>query len=80
MNIGHCDRDETIVRSIVGLAHRLGMLVTAEGVETDEQYRKLVEIGCDRLQGYYFFPVMPVVDAAAALHRLVETPRSSMAA
>ncbi|MGU3663845.1 putative bifunctional diguanylate cyclase/phosphodiesterase [Methylobacterium sp. A49B] len=80
MNIGHCDRDETIVRSIVELAHRLGMLVTAEGVETEEQYRKLVEIGCDRLQGYFFFPVMPVAEAAAALHLLVENPRSSLAA
>jgi len=80
MNIGHSDRDETIVRSIVTLAHRLGMLVTAEGVETEQQYHKLVEIGCDRLQGYYFFPVMTVTDTAAALRHLVETPRSSVAA
>lgn len=80
MNIGHCDRDETIVRSIVALAHRLGMVVTAEGVETEEQVLKLVEIGCDRLQGYYFFPVLSVAEAAAALHVLGGNRRSPLAA
>ena len=30
------------------------MTVTAEGVETDEQYRFLLSVGCDEIQGYYF--------------------------
>jgi len=80
MNVSTCSRDETIVRSIVELAHRLGMLVTAEGVETEEQYLKLAEIGCDRLQGYYFFPVLAAPDAAAALQALMVKRSASMAA
>lgn len=46
-------KSQTIVRSILGLAHGLGMNVTAEGVETAAQARWLTAKGCDRLQGYY---------------------------
>ncbi len=41
-----------IVRSIVDLAHGLGLTATAEGVETVEQLRFLRTIGCDVVQGY----------------------------
>jgi EAL domain-containing protein (putative c-di-GMP-specific phosphodiesterase class I) len=41
-----------IVQSIVDLAHALGLIATAEGVETVEQLRFLREIGCDVAQGY----------------------------
>ena len=41
-----------IVQSIVDLAHGLGLVATAEGVETVEQLRFLQEIGCDVVQGY----------------------------
>jgi diguanylate cyclase (GGDEF)-like protein len=51
---------QTIVRFIIGLAHGLGMRVTAEGVETSKQAAWLEEQGCDRLQGYFFSrPVGP---------------------
>lgn len=46
--------DASIVRSVVELAHSLGMGVTAEGVETVEHLRKLAELDCDLAQGYYF--------------------------
>ncbi len=45
-------RGRTILSTIVDLAHRLGMTVTAEGVETMEAARDLKEIGCDFVQGY----------------------------
>jgi EAL domain-containing protein (putative c-di-GMP-specific phosphodiesterase class I) len=44
--------DEILVRSIVELAHNLGLQVVAEGVETEEVADHLRLLGCDRLQGY----------------------------
>jgi EAL domain-containing protein (putative c-di-GMP-specific phosphodiesterase class I) len=41
-----------IVRTIIALAHNLGMTVVAEGVETERQRRLLVEWGCEVLQGF----------------------------
>lgn len=47
-------RPETaaIVRTIIGLAHDLGLQTTGEGVETRAQLRMLHEFGCDEIQGY----------------------------
>jgi EAL domain-containing protein (putative c-di-GMP-specific phosphodiesterase class I) len=42
------------VRTIVTLAHNLGMDVIAEGVETAEQLAQLRALKCERGQGYYF--------------------------
>lgn len=43
-----------IVRTIITLAHSLGMNVTAEGVETPAQLTQLRALKCDRAQGYFF--------------------------
>jgi diguanylate cyclase (GGDEF)-like protein len=53
--VTHMRRDENsavIVRSTVDLGHGLGLSVVAEGVEDDETYGLLRELGCDRVQGY----------------------------
>jgi len=42
------------VRSVVSMAHRLGLEVVAEGVETDHQATLLRDAGCDCLQGHLF--------------------------
>ena len=42
------------VRTLVDLFHRAGKLVVAEGIETKEQADRLIEMGVDFLQGYYF--------------------------
>ena len=61
-------RSHAIVSSVVELAHRLGMTVVAEGVETAEQHQQLLELGCDSCQGYYFARPMSV-DALDTLLR-----------
>ncbi|HVL46747.1 MAG TPA: EAL domain-containing protein [Acidovorax sp.] len=53
------EHSRTIVTAIVALAHGLGLEVTAEGVETQEQADYLVRQGCDVLQGYVFARPMP---------------------
>lgn len=50
------DSDTTqaaIVRSVVDLAHLIGLRVVAEGVETESQQRVLADLGCDLIQGYW---------------------------
>jgi len=49
-----------IVRSTIDLAHALDKKVVAEGVETQEQWDRLVELGCDIAQGYWIAKPMPV--------------------
>lgn len=51
--------DLAICRAIVGLAHNLGMRVTAEGIETPYQLEMLKELGCDYGQGYFFSRPQP---------------------
>lgn len=60
--------DAAICTAIVALGHALGLTVTAEGVETEEQVELLRKQGCDQIQGYFFSrPVGP--DAMAELLR-----------
>lgn len=51
--------DGSIVRTIIELAHNLGMTVVAEGVETAEQEAFLRQYGCDAMQGYRLGKPMP---------------------
>lgn len=53
-------KSQTIVRFVIALAHGLGMHVTAEGVETAAQAAWLRSESCDRLQGYFLSPPLPV--------------------
>ena len=57
--------DEMIVRSTIDLAHNLGIMVVAEGVETAEAWNLLRELKCDQAQGYHMGRPMPVGDFSA---------------
>ena len=52
-----------IVETVIGLGHGLGMTVTAEGVETMDQLRKIRELGCEVAQGYLFSKPVPAAGA-----------------
>jgi len=54
IDMANREDDRTIVASIVGLAHHLGMKVVAEGVENNEQMMSLKGMGCEEMQGYLF--------------------------
>ena len=41
-----------MIRAIVELGHGLGLRIVAEGVETEQQWRVLADLGCDHAQGY----------------------------
>ncbi len=67
--IGEDIEDRAIVRMIIELAHTLGMEVTAEGVESEEQADQLKEMGCDRGQGFYFAEPLSPEEATRFLSR-----------
>jgi len=52
--LGTETEDTAIVSAVIGLAHSLGLVAVAEGVETVEQLTRLRAMGCDLGQGYYF--------------------------
>lgn len=63
-----------IVQSITRLGNSLGMITTAEGVETEEQYLHLRAAGCTEAQGYFFGRPLPAKDLTFTLHtRAVRT-------
>jgi EAL domain-containing protein (putative c-di-GMP-specific phosphodiesterase class I) len=53
------DEDEVIVRSTIELAHNLGLVVVAEGVEKRAVMDRLAELGCDTAQGFYMTRPVP---------------------
>nr|WP_254448350.1 EAL domain-containing protein [Marinobacterium sp. xm-d-420] len=66
------EKSRRLVQAIIALAHTFDLVVVAEGIETKEQYRMLVNMGCEEGQGYLFdapllpneFPPQPLVTSA----------------
>ncbi len=52
-------RDAVIARLLIDTAHTLGLTVCGEGVETRDQARQLLSLGCDTAQGWYFGRPVP---------------------
>jgi EAL domain-containing protein (putative c-di-GMP-specific phosphodiesterase class I) len=74
-HLGHSSEDDAVAAGIVALAHSFGASTVAEGVETEQQARRLRELGCDLLQGFLFALPQPPGDAEAALIQLAERSR-----
>jgi len=73
-----CDMDNrlnlAVVRTVINLAHSLGHGVVAEGIETEDQFAKLKDLGCEAGQGFLFSKPLP----ARAAEELIRA-RSAMA-
>ena len=58
INMHRDEDDAVIVSSTIDLARNLGLAVVAEGVETEEHWKRLADLGCDLAQGYYLSPAI----------------------
>ena len=56
------ERAQTIVADVISMADHLGITSLTEGVETEYQYSRLLEMGCQLYQGFWFAKPMPVED------------------
>jgi EAL domain-containing protein (putative c-di-GMP-specific phosphodiesterase class I) len=72
------DGTYAIVQAIVFLAHSLGLIVVAEGVEREDQLDRLWQLDCDRVQGYYFAPPLPAHAITRLMTEQVRIPVASV--
>lgn len=63
------EQSATIIKSIIGLGRSLGLPVIAEGIETLEDAKTLLAMGCATAQGYFFSPPLPAASAQRLLGR-----------
>ncbi|NLW22582.1 MAG: EAL domain-containing protein [Tissierellia bacterium] len=54
-----CEKNRIVFKSIVNLGRDLDFRIIAEGVETKKQVDILTELGCNGVQGYYFYKPLP---------------------
>ncbi|MBK5017524.1 bifunctional diguanylate cyclase/phosphodiesterase [Pantoea vagans] len=66
-SLGVAENSVAIVESVVKLGHAMGLMVTAEGVETAGQMSALADAGCNQLQGYLFSQAVPADQLAALM-------------
>jgi diguanylate cyclase (GGDEF)-like protein/PAS domain S-box-containing protein len=68
-DMAHNAADRAIVRSIIVMAHELGLQVIAEGIETHEQHELLANAKCDFGQGFYYSKAVPPEQMAALIRK-----------
>ena len=69
MDLGRQSGADTITAAIIGLCVRLGLRITAEGVETEDQLERLANLHCTEAQGYLFNRPRPACDVPDMLIR-----------
>jgi EAL domain-containing protein (putative c-di-GMP-specific phosphodiesterase class I) len=69
-----------IVELIVALAHKMKLSAIAEGIETARQAERLVELGCEYGQGYYFSQPLEAKAAEQFMRHALASPRTNAAA
>jgi EAL domain-containing protein (putative c-di-GMP-specific phosphodiesterase class I) len=60
----------SVIEAIISIAHVLGKVTVAEGVETSEQARTLRQLGCDYAQGFFFAKPVPAKDLREVVARV----------
>ena len=70
--LGNADESKEIVRTILSLAHSLGMKVIAEGVETQIQLSSLQKLNCEFMQGFLFSKPVDEQEAGAMLGKPID--------
>jgi diguanylate cyclase (GGDEF)-like protein/PAS domain S-box-containing protein len=77
--IEHDARDEAITTHTVNLAHAIGVLALAEGVESTGQLTSIDELGCDLAQGYLFAHPTPADEVTQQLSEQLRTRTTTAA-
>jgi len=75
--LGTDQGSDAVVVAIIGLARALGLRTVAEGVETEEQVRRLAELGVDNAQGFWWSPALPLEAAMDVVRAAPSTGRPS---
>lgn len=70
------EANRRIIKSVVDILKFLGFKIVAEGVETQEYVDYLAELGCDLIQGFYFYRPMPMADFLQLLDEQEQNEKS----
>lgn len=70
----------TIVRAVIAMGRALGISITAEGVETQEQFHQLCAENCDQIQGYLVSRPVPLSEVLPLIHRFNDKKRMAVTA
>lgn len=70
--------DRTLCEAMIVMAHKLGLKVVAEGIETQAQLDLLVNAGCDFGQGYLFSKPLPAKDFTDYMLRMSGQARNDL--
>ena len=68
------EKSMAIVKTIIDMAHNLNLYVTAEGVETEEQFKVLYKYGCDLYQGFLFYKPLEEKEFIVVLNEKLKAP------
>jgi diguanylate cyclase (GGDEF)-like protein len=74
INMASDESDVAIIRSTIDLGHNLGLKVVAEGVETEEAWSQLADLGCDTAQGFYLSRPLDAQALGRWLRKLANAP------
>jgi EAL domain-containing protein (putative c-di-GMP-specific phosphodiesterase class I) len=71
------ERNNTLLETIISLGQKLNMIVLAEGVETQQQLRRLRRLGCELGQGFLFSPAVPAHEVESIIDWVLDEPEDA---